>query len=137
VADPAVQLRPGMSASVDIETQTAHHVVAVPIQSVTVRSRESGKTAEQLKRDREEQTGMNLSELERQSRKELQRVVFLKERDTVRLVPVQTGIADNNFIEVRSGIKEGDEVVSGSYTAISKDLKDRCKIKIEAPKDAK
>jgi HlyD family secretion protein len=137
VADPAIQLRPGMSASVDIETQTAHHVVAVPIQSVTVRSRESGKTAEQLKRDREEQTGMNLSELERQSRKELQRVVFLKERDTVRLVPVQTGIADNNFIEVRSGIKEGDEVVSGSYTAISKDLKDRSKIKIEAPKDAK
>ena len=55
----------------------------------------------------------------------------------VRLVPVQTGIADNNLIEIRSGIKEGDEVVSGSYTAISKDLKQRSKIKIEGPKDAK
>ncbi len=137
VENPAVQLRPGMSASVDIETQTAHQVVAVPIQSVTVRARESGKTAEQLKQDREKQTGVNLSELERQSRKELQRVVFLKERDMVRLVPVQTGIADNNLIEIRSGIKEGDEVVSGSYTAISKDLNDRSKIKIEGPKDAK
>jgi HlyD family secretion protein len=137
VENPAVQLRPGMSASVDIETQTAHQVVAVPIQSVTVRARESGKTAEQLKQDREKQTGVNLSELERQSRKELQRVVFLKERDMVRLVPVQTGIADNNLIEIRSGIKEGDEVVSGSYTAISKDLKQRSKIKIEGPKDAK
>jgi HlyD family secretion protein len=137
VENPAVQLRPGMSASVDIETQTAHQVVAVPIQSVTVRARESGKTAEQLKQDREKQTGVNLSELERQSRKELQRIVFLKERDMVRLVPVQTGIADNNLIEIRSGIKEGDEVVSGSYTAISKDLKDRSKIKIEGPKDAK
>jgi HlyD family secretion protein len=137
VENPAVQLRPGMSASVDIETQTAHQVVAVPIQSVTVRARESGKTAEQLKQDREKQTGVNLSELERQSRKELQRVVFLKERDVVRLVPVQTGIADNNLIEIRSGIKKGDEVVSGSYTAISKDLKDRSKIKIEDPKDAK
>ena len=137
VTNPAVQLRPGMSASVDIETQTAHHVVVVPIQSVTVRSKESGKTAEQLKQDREKQTGVNLSDLERQTRKELQRVVFLKDRDMVRLVPVQTGIADNNFIEIRSGIQEGDEIVSGTYAAISKDLKDRSKIKIEVTKDGK
>jgi HlyD family secretion protein len=137
VSDPAVQIRPGMSASVDIETKTSPHVVAVPIQSVTVRSRESGKTAEQLKQDREKQTGANLGELERQARSELQRVVFRKEWDTVRLVPVQTGIADNNFIEIRSGIKEWDEIVSGSYVAISKDLKDGSKVKIEVPKDAK
>ena len=137
VTNPAVQLRPGMSASVDIQTQTAHHVIVVPIQSVTVRSRESGKTAEQLKQDREKQTGVNLSDLERQTRKELQRVVFLKDRDMVRLVPVQTGIADNNFIEIRSGVQEGAEIVSGTYAAISKDLKDRSRIKIEVPKDAK
>jgi HlyD family secretion protein len=126
-----------MSASVDIETQTAHHVVTVPIQSVTVRSRGSGITADQLKRNRERQTGVNSSELEKQARKELLRVVFVKERDTVKLVPVQTGIADNNSVEIRSGIKEGDEVVSGSYTAISKDLKDGSKVKIESPTDAK
>jgi HlyD family secretion protein len=137
VVNPAIQLRPGMSASVDIETQTVRHVVAVPIQSVTVRSRESGKTAEKLKQEREKRTGVNSSELERQTRKELQRVVFLKEQDTVRLVPVQTGIADNNFIEIRSGVKAGDEVVSGSYTAISKDLTERSRIKVENPKDAK
>jgi HlyD family secretion protein len=80
---------------------------------------------------------VNSSDLEIQARKELQRVVFLREGDTVKLFPVQTGIADNNFIEIRSGIKEGDEVVSGSYTAINKDLKDRSKIRIETPKDAK
>src|SRR6202162_280508 len=137
VANPPVQLRPGMSASADIETQTAHHVVAGPIQSVRVRSKGSGETAEKLKQDREKQTGVNLNELERQTTKELQRVVFLKDRDAVRLVAVQTGIADNNFIQIRSGIKEGDEVVSGSYTAISKDLKDRSKVRIEGPKDAK
>jgi HlyD family secretion protein len=90
-----------------------------------------------LKRNRERQTGVNSSELEKQARKELQRVVFVKERDTVKLVPVQTGIADNNSVEIRSGIKEGDEVVSGSYTAISKDLKDGSKVKIESPADAK
>jgi HlyD family secretion protein len=137
VTNPAVQLRPGMSASVDIQTQTAHHVVAVPIQSVTVRSRESGRTAEQLKEDREKQTGVNLSDLERETRKELQRVVFLKEGNRVKLVPVQTGIADNNFIEIRTGVQEGDEIVAGSYAAISKDLKDQSRVKIEVPKDAK
>jgi HlyD family secretion protein len=137
VVNPEVQLRPGMSASVDIETKTVHRVIAVPIQSVTVRSREGGKTPEQLKENREKQTGLNSSELEKQARKELRRVVFLKERDIVNLAPVQTGISDNNFIEIRSGVSEGDEVVSGSYTAISKELKDRSKIKIEQPKDAK
>ena len=137
VVNPEIQLRPGMSASVDIETQTVHHVVAVPIQSVTVRSRQGGKTAEQSKQEHEKQTGVNLSELEKQARNELQRVVFLKERDKVNLVPVRTGIADNNFIEIKSGVKEGDEVVSGTYTAISKDLKDGSKVKIERPKDAK
>jgi HlyD family secretion protein len=137
VEDHQVPLRPGMSASVDIETQTVHHVVAVPIQSVTVRSSKGGKTAEQLKQDHEKQTGLNSSELEKQARRELQRVVFLKEGDKVNLAPVQTGIADNNFIEIGSGVKEGDEVVSGSYAAISKDLKDQCKIKIEQHKDAK
>ena len=76
VENPAVQLRPGMSASVDIETQTAHQVVAVPIQSVTVRARESGKTAEQLKQDREKQTGVNLSELERQPERNFNELYF-------------------------------------------------------------
>jgi HlyD family secretion protein len=137
VEDHEAPLRPGMSASVDIETQTVHHVVAVPIQSVTVRSREGGKTAERLKQDHEKQTGLNSSELEKQARKELQRVVFLKDGDKVNLAPVRTGIADNNFIEIRSGVREGDEVVSGSYTAISKDLKDQSKVKIEQQKDAK
>src|SRR3984893_14582959 len=137
VTNPAVQLRPGMSASVDIETQTAHHVIVVPLQSVTVRSRENGKTAEQLKQDREKQTGVNLSDLERQARKELQRVVFLKEGNRVKLVPVQTGIADNNFIEIRSGVQKGDEIVAGSYAAISKDLKDQSRVNIDVRKDAK
>src|ERR1700730_6002975 len=71
VENQAVQLRPGMSATADIQTQTAHHVARVPTESVTVRSRGSGVTADQLKRNRERQTGVNSSELEKQARKEL------------------------------------------------------------------
>jgi HlyD family secretion protein len=53
------------------------------------------------------------------------------------MIPVASGIADDNYIEIRSGIKPGEEVISGSYTAISRDLKDGSKVKIEPPKDTK
>jgi HlyD family secretion protein len=47
------------------------------------------------------------------------------------MVPVESGIADDNYIEIRSGIRPGYEVLSRSYTAISRDLKDGSKVKIE------
>jgi HlyD family secretion protein len=126
-----------MSASVDIETQTVRNVVAVPVQSVTVRGRTDGRAAEQVKQERERQTGVSSAELEKQTVKQLQRVVFRKEGEKAELVPVQTGIADNNFIEIKSGVRAGDEIVSGSYSALSKDLKEGSRVKIELPKDAK
>jgi HlyD family secretion protein len=134
IDNPDVELRPGMSASVDVETQTAMHVLSVPIQSVTIRSKEGGKTAEQLKESRQRDMGISETEADKQVRRELRRVVFVKEGEKVRMMPVVTGIADNNYVEIRSGIKEGDEIVSGSYTAISKELKDGAKVQIEKPK---
>jgi HlyD family secretion protein len=134
VDNPDVELRPGMSASVDIETQTVKHVLSAPIQSVTIRSKEGGKTAEQLKESRQRDMGISETEADKQVRRELQRVVFVKEGQKVQMVPVTTGIADNNYVEIRSGLKEGDEVVSGSYRAISKDLKDGTRVEIEKPK---
>jgi HlyD family secretion protein len=134
VDNPDVELRPGMSASVDIETQTVKQVLSVPIQSVTIRSKEGGKTAEQLKESRQRDMGISETEADKQVRRDLQRVVFVKEGQKVRMAPVITGIADNNYVEIRSGLKEGDEVVSGSYTAISKDLKDGTRVEIEKPK---
>jgi HlyD family secretion protein len=68
---------------------------------------------------------------ERAQRLKLQRVVFVRNGETVRMQKVDTGIADNTFIEIRTGIKQGDEVVSGSYTAISRKLKDGAKVAIE------
>jgi HlyD family secretion protein len=136
IINPKQQLRPGMSVSVDIETQTVRKVVAVPLQSVTVRSWTDGRTAEQLKREREKQTGVSSVELEKQTVKQLRRVVFRKKGDKVEFVPVQTGIADNNYMEIKSGIRPGDEIVSGPYSALSKDLKEDSRVKIERPKDA-
>jgi HlyD family secretion protein len=146
VSDKSVQLRPGMSTTADIETDTVKDVIAVPIQSVTVRSTDSKLSPE----EREKQTASSASkdddnkadvtnqtlekQKEREQREKLQRVVFIKTGPTVRMQRVETGIADTNFIEIKSGLKPGDEVVSGSYTAISRKLKDGAKVAIEKAK---
>jgi len=139
ITDPDGALRPGMSATVDVETQTVTNVVAIPVQSVTVRA-DGGKTSEQLQQQKakeaKERSGNDLEvaaekQEARRNRDQLRRVVFVKHDDKVTMVPVETGIADNTHIEVKSGVKAGDEVVSGSYAAISRILKDGDKVQIE------
>lgn len=147
IPDRSVKLRPGMSTTADIETATVKNVVAVPIQSVTVRSTETDLSPEELERqrvraearEREDNRADVTNEAaqkqkERAQRSKLQRVVFVKNGETVKMQKVETGIADTTFIEIRSGIKPGDEVVSGSYTAISRKLKDGAKVEIEKEK---
>jgi HlyD family secretion protein len=148
IPSPPVPLRPGMSATADVETATVQNAVVVPIQSVTVRSTESKlspeerekQTAQQRARDGEggdNRADVTNETLEKQKarelREKLQRVVFIKAGDKVRMRKVETGIADSTFIEIKSGIKPGEEVVSGSYTAISRKLKDGARVQIEKP----
>jgi HlyD family secretion protein len=142
VTDRDVQLRPGMSATTDIETQTVENVIAVPIQSVTVRA-EGGLTSEEFQKkkakDAQEKSGSSLDaaaekDEARRNREKLAKVVFIKNGDTVKMQKVETGIADNSHIEVKSGVKAGDVVVSGSYAAISRKLKDGMKVQLEKPK---
>jgi HlyD family secretion protein len=142
VSDKDVALRPGMSATADIETQSAKNVVAIPIQSVTVRA-QGGMTAEELQqknaKDTKDRTGNEQDQSAEKAdaardREKLWRVVFVHDGDKVKLQRVETGIADNSTIEIKSGIKAGDEVVSGPYAAISRLLKDGAKVKIEKPK---
>ncbi len=145
ISDRDIQLRPGMSATADIQTKTVENVVAIPIQSVTVRA-EGGLTSEELQqkraKDAQAKSGNDLEvknerEEARRTRDKLQQVVFVKTGDTVKMTKVETGIADNTHIEVKSGVKAGDEVVSGSYAAISRKLKDGMKVQLEKPKKDK
>jgi len=145
IPDHSVRLRPGMSATADIETATVQNAVVVPIQAVTVRSSESELSPE----EREKQTAKRQAQeggsdidvtnetLEKQKARELrdklQRVVFVKTGDKVRMQKVETGIADSTFIEIKNGVKAGEEIVSGSYTVISRRLKDGAKVVIEKP----
>jgi len=138
IAHPDLQIRPGMSTTVEIETQAVSQVISVPIQSVTVRDRSTGKTPDKMKEEQiADQGGVSNTDLERKERKQLDRVVFVKKGETAKMVRVETGIADDNYLQILSGVKPGDLIISGPYTAISKDLKDGSKIEIEKPQDAK
>ena len=143
------KLRPGMSALSDIETATVTNVIVVPIQSVTVRSREGGKTVDQLGKDQEKAkkeregdgaaTAENESaqrERERENKESLRRVVFVVEDGKAKLVDVETGIADTSYMDITSGLEEGQKVVSGSYATITRVLKDDMAVKIEKRRKA-
>jgi HlyD family secretion protein len=142
ITDRDAKLRPGMSGTVDIETQTVTNVIAIPVQSVTVRAA-GGKTSEEVQqakaKEAKERSGNDLDlakekEDARRNLEKLDRIVFVKTGDTVKLRKVETGIADNTSIEIKSGLKAGEEIVSGSYAAISRRLKDGAKVMIERPK---
>jgi len=136
------QLRPGMSATVDVETKTVENVVAVPIQSVTVRA-DDGKSTDDLRQEKakqaQERSGNDLEVSKekddaKRQRDKLKRCVFIVKDGKVNLRSVESGIADNSLIEIKSGVKVGEEVVSGSYAAISRRLKDGMKVLVEKPK---
>ncbi|MDX1479628.1 MAG: efflux RND transporter periplasmic adaptor subunit [Saprospiraceae bacterium] len=113
-----IPFRPGMSASVDIYTETLTDVVSVPIQSVTTRDKDEDEDKKSSKADEDP--------LE---------VVFLFEADTARMVEVVTGIQDNEYIEIKEGLEVGQQVVTGPYSAISRKLENGDDLHIKEEKD--
>lgn len=130
--------RPGMNASADIKTRRIDNVLSVPITSVNARVKGSDKTAEDKKKEDEKRKGKNANEQETETATdtdELEEIAFVLQPDgKVKKVVVKSGIQDINYIEIVNGLKEGDEVVTGPYNAISKTLKDGTKVKV-VPKD--
>src|SRR5450432_2516482 len=137
-------LRPGLSCTSDIQTNMVKNVVAVPMQSVTIRTGDSNLSPEEIEKhkqmaDAKEKADNNAEveneklqkQTEKAEREKLQKVVFLKDGSKAKMVKVTTGIADDANIEIKSGVKPDDEVISGSYSAISRKLKDGAKVTME------
>jgi HlyD family secretion protein len=127
--------RPGMNASADIKTMRKDNVMAVPITAVNARVKGSDQSLADQKKEKEANTpDENQDTKVSQNSEGLEEVVFVLQKDnTVKKVVVTSGIQDINYIEV-NGLKEGEEVVTGPYTAVSKTLKDGSKVKV-VPKD--
>ena len=125
--------RPGMSASADIQTKTRANVLSIPINAVTTREKNDStgnkKIAKANSADNN-QTGVTDNNTNAGDN-DLDEVVFIVQADgTVKKQIVKTGIQDINNIEIISGLKEGDEVVTGPYDAVSKTLKNKDKVKV-------
>jgi HlyD family secretion protein len=103
--------RPGMSATVDIRTQSKPDILTVPIQSVTTRT------------DTTKISGTP-------SEKDIRTVVFITDGKYALARDVKTGIQDNSYIEILSGVSVGDKVVSAPFSAISKKLSDSTLVEV-------
>lgn len=120
---------PGMSATVDIRTKRVNDALSVPIQAVTTRDT-SDKSNMKKNANKDEMVDEDkvkvVNEKEKKAPEEKKDIecVFVVEGNTVKLTPVTTGIQDNNNIEIKSGLKEGQEVVSAPYNLIARQLKD-------------
>lgn len=109
--------RPGMTATVDIQTRRAENVLTAPIQAVTTRD----DTSSVQKPGRKSMTEDNKKQ--KNAETALQEYVFVAEGDNARIRAIKTGIQDNTYIEVLEGLDEGQEVITGPYRVVSKTLR--------------
>jgi HlyD family secretion protein len=144
IADTDVTLKPALSCTAEIHTNEAKDVVAVPMQAVTIRTGESNLSPEEIEKKKlkvaQRDKGDNNAEFvneraekaaQREEREKLSKVVFLKKGNKAQVVKVTTGISDDTYTEIKSGIQPGDQVISGSYSAISRKLKDGAKVTLD------
>jgi HlyD family secretion protein len=128
--------RPGMSATVDIQTKKAKNVISVPIQAVTTRS-DSTEFNKQNKNKTDGEEGQDGIVIKNENNKtnpnddliKVNECVFLMVDGKAKMVNVKTGIQDNNYIEIKEGVNENQEVISAPYGTVSKLLKDGMEVK--------
>jgi HlyD family secretion protein len=109
-------LRPGMSATVEIRTETKSGIITVPIQSVTTRT-DTTKIVKNV------------------TNEDIRTLVFITDGERALAKDVKTGIQDNSYIEIISGVAEGDRVISAPFSAISKKLSDSSLVEIVKKED--
>ena len=141
IDDHDVTLKPGLSCTADIETNVVKDAVAVPMQAVTIRIGDTNLSPEEIEkkkqktaqRDKGDNSADYVNERQEKStqkekHEKIAKVVFLKKGSKAQMVKVATGISDDTYMEIKSGVQPGDEVISGSYSAISRKLKDGAKL---------
>ncbi len=133
LTDPPADLRPGLSSTAKITTAIRSGVLGVPIQAITVRTRADLMPKDAGKNNNVEAATSAPAEVAKQ-KEEVQGVFVIRNKKT-EFVPVETGISGTTDIEITKGLKEGDEVITGSYK-ILRTVKPGTSVKVDnsAPK---
>ncbi len=157
ILDNVEKLRPGMSATVDIKTETHHDVLYAPIQAITMRepadttsavgefSKKTWRRKKGSTRDENEELwggdrkdGADMKQTAGDSEKEkLVQVVFAADNSKAKMIPVDTGISSEKNVEITNGLTGDEEIIVGSFRALTNLLKDGSKIKINNNKKEK
>lgn len=133
LSDPPEDLRPGLSTTAKITTATRSNVVTIPIQALTVRQQSDLEAAASEKGS--VQAAAPQKDASKDKKNEEVQGVFVIRNKKSEFVAVQTGVAGTTDIEVLSGLKEGDEIVTGSYKVL-RTMKPGTSVKVDnsAPK---
>src|SRR5437899_4086127 len=144
IDDHDVALRPALSCTADIETNMVKDAMAVPMQAVTIRTGDTNLSPEEIEKKKQKAEGLDKGDnnaqfvnertekaAQKEEHEKLAKVVFLKKGNKAQMVKVTTGISDDTYTEIKSGIQPGDEVISGSYSAISRKLKEGAKATLD------
>jgi HlyD family secretion protein len=118
-------LRPGMSCTSRIETETKTNVLAVPLMAVTRRDNEEAKAQDSLKKAQQAGKGTF------QEGNETPTIVFIVEKGKAKQVPVKTGVSDNSYVEILSGLTGSEEIIKGNFRAVSKELSTGKSVKVD------
>jgi HlyD family secretion protein len=125
--------RPGMTATVDIITKRREKVIGVPISAVVIKEDTTSVKKDimaELEKEEKEKKGTYKPDQKFEC-------VFVKVGDKAKLRVVKTGIQDDTNIEIISGLKKGEEIITGPYTMVSKDLVSNDKVKTEDKSSSK
>jgi HlyD family secretion protein len=128
--------RPGMTASVEILTNTKSNVLSVPLSAVTTRNPDDKNNFDGEKKDGSPSGNEKSNQDNKpQEKKEDKIVVFINDHGTAKMVDVKTGVSDYDNIEILSGISDTTEIVTGPFLVVSKRLKDGDKVRKAEKKD--
>jgi HlyD family secretion protein len=133
--------RPGMSATVEIRTKTAKDILSVPIQAVTSRSASDTLDADEKKKFKKQEFADGDESMQQEKavvveeNEEVKECVFVLENGKAKLVYVKTGIQDNNYIEIVSGLPENAQVITAPYSQVSKLLKEGDAVQVVEEKE--
>jgi HlyD family secretion protein len=129
IEDADLRFRPGMSTTVDIYTDREENIFRIPIQAVTVRDKEKLEKRAGVEDKKEPDV-----EEDESSEEDMIEVVFIAEDDLAVAKPVKLGISDDTHYAIRTGLNEGQEVITGPFKVLNKSLKNGDKITVKSKK---